>query len=422
MPRRLSWSFAAGLSLVALALLPGSAHAASVVTLESCGWQLRSDPVIVNVLYPDQAAVYYVAELPTPPPGVSYRIEGEFPHSRYMSFTAYNGLPMDHLPDVAIPADAGSSNPFIAGASRTVANRSYTVQLVDQPAPSDPAQRQPGALYIGAGQHETPAAEFYLMYRIYVPDQGSGLDGGVPLPQIEAVGPGAQEAGLSATACQNAREMLDNPQLEELQWQEAQASLPANAPESQKATNPPEWSVSSGLANGATGSRLGLGEEVSGGPGSNPDNEYVSAPVSTAYGRVIVMHGKAPTTPKTYQGQPVMGRGDLRYWSICQNSRTTRYIACLADYQVKLERYRYYTIVVSDPAHRPSGARNWIPYGPEPEAQLIYRHMLPSKKFFPYSAQGVAASGKPIEEVMGAYYPRTVYCTTAQFEEDKCGL
>lgn len=82
----------------------------------------------------------------------------------------------------------------------------------------------------------------------------------------------------------------------------------------------------------------------------------------------------------------------------------------------------FFILVVSAPEHRPSTVGNWLAFGPEPDGLLIYRHMLPSADFFPHSAQGVAASDDPIEEVMGEYFPHAVYCSASEFDENRCGL
>ena len=394
---------------------------ASEVALGDCGWAVRSDPAVVNVLYPDEAAVYYSTRLPMPPPGVEYRIHGQFPHARYMSFVAYNGLPMDALLDVDIAADEGSVNPFVPGAGRDASEREYTVRIVAERAPTDPAGREPGTLYVGGGQLGTPAPVFYILYRVYVADRGMGAAGGVPLPSVEAVLPGQGDVDVGQLPCGAAHSTFDALPLSALHEHYARASLPAPARPSASATNPPAWSVETGLTAALLG-RAGEGDLVSGGPASNPHNRYVAATVSRGHGEVLAIRGRAPTTPATFDGEPVMGEGQLRYWSFCQNSRTTRYVDCLSDSQVELDEDGWYTIAISDPAKRPRTARNWLPFGPEPEGQVLYRHMLPSASFFGQSAQGAAAAGVPLEQAMGDYYPRAAYCSAAQFEVDACGL
>lgn len=397
-------------------LSPFSARAQLDVLPGTCGWTVRSDPISVNVLYPDEDAVYYIAALPLPPPGALYRVTGEFPHARYLSFVTYNGLPVDSLLDSAIVPDHGSTNPFVAGADRTAAQRSYTVTVggIDPGGP-----RPANTLYLSPGQHGSPTAVGYLYYRIYVPDAGTAPRAGVALPRITLVlpaGEGSQDAAV--IDCEGVRDA--GPDLSGVQRSVAEAPTTATPVSYLRATAQPSWEVQSGLTAAVLG-RVGQGDLVKGGPGSNPHNNYIVAPISRSLGEVLVVRAKAPGVPETRAGQPVMGTGDLRYWSWCQNSRTTRYVDCLSDEDMTLGADGWLTIVVSDPAHRPRNAANWIAWGPEPDGQLIYRHMLPSEAFFPHSAQGVAAGTNSIDVAMGDYYPRGTYCSTAQFEEDRCG-
>ena len=97
----------------------------------------------------------------------------------------------------------------------------------------------------------------------------------------------------------------------------------------------------------------------SGGFLSNMDNAYVydrdqprlrqDASCSTA---------KAPTFAATYPSAPRMPTGEqLRYWSFCQNDPfNQRYIGCLRDDQVKLDKDGFFTIV-DQPAVRPAEVR-----------------------------------------------------------------
>lgn len=408
-------------ALVVLGMAVPARGGDSSLGLGSCGWIVRNDPTVVNVLYPDEDAVYYLAALPSTPPGFSYRIRGEFPRARYISFVSYNGLPVDALLDEDIVPDADSSNPFLPGADRTVPSRSYTVPLTAAPPPSDPASRVPGTLYIGEGQLGVPTPVPYLLYRIYVPDAGTGPRGGVGLPQIELVaGAGDTRADAEVIPCEGARDAA--PDVSALHDAVAGSAFPIRPPlPGRNATDPPTWEVQTGTTAAVLG-RVGQGDLVSGGPGSNPHSNYVVATISRAFGEVVAIRARAPVAPRTRDGQPTMSTGDLRYWSICQNSRTTRYVDCLSNEDVQVDDDGFFTVAVSTPEHRPSTASNWLAFGPEPDGLVIYRHMLPSPEFFPHSAQGVAASDDPIDQVMGEYFPHAVYCSASEFEENRCGL
>ena len=152
------------------------------------------------------------------------------------------------------------------------------------------------------------------------------------------------------------------------------------------------------------------------GPGflSNRDIAYVFAPTSRGFGKVLVLRGRAPTFADTRPGPAVMPSGEqLRYWSFCQyEPATQRVIDCRSDDRVSVGADGRYTIVVSTPEDRPASARaecgvTWLPWGPQTQGLLIYRHMLPDPSF----AQAIQNVPEPGAEqtVMGDYYPRGEY-------------
>src|SRR5438132_9198518 len=96
-----------------------------------CAWELRLDPNVVNFFYPDQAANYWITELPAAP-GETLTINGMYPHARYISLISYDGVfrAVDGLNDQHIQADPGSTNPFLLRAKRDASARSFSVSAV----------------------------------------------------------------------------------------------------------------------------------------------------------------------------------------------------------------------------------------------------------------------------------------------------
>jgi hypothetical protein len=161
----------------------------------------------------------------------------------------------------------------------------------------------------------------------------------------------------------------------------------------------------------------------SGGLFDNPDNKYVSTTFSRAFGQVLVFRAKAPTFPSTFEGDRVMGSGQLRYWSFCTNAQTTAYYACKQDDQIPVDDDGYYTIVVSTAAARPRNATEacgvaWVPVGPLSSSLLILRNMLPDPSF----AEAIQNASPGTEAAtLGEYYPRgTYYATPADFDRRGC--
>lgn len=123
------------------------------------------------------------------------------------------------------------------------------------------------------------------------------------------------------------------------------------------------------------------------------------------------------------RGAARMAAAQVRYWSICANDfPTTRYVACLEDDRIKTDADGFFTMVLSDPGHKPKlgPTDNWLPAGPYPDTFVLYRQMLPAPDF----AEAIERSPSPEEapRSMGAFYPQTKLCPKARFERDRCGL
>lgn len=103
-------SVLAGLLALACLMTPGIGHAQNS---RSCGWSLMaSPPGNENQFGPDVLARDYLTTFDASHQTIT--IKGRSPHTRYLSFVAYdlqNGVPVDgagHLCDSRIAADPGS--------------------------------------------------------------------------------------------------------------------------------------------------------------------------------------------------------------------------------------------------------------------------------------------------------------------------
>lgn len=379
----------------------------------------RVDAATVNVAFPDEAALYWAGAY-SGVPGARLRIEGRFPHARYFSFNLYDAAlrPTAALTDRDLEPDPGSVNPFRPGADRDARKRSYTAYVEPGPAPRHPA---PNTVHTGTGQ-----VAGVLLLRVYIPDRGRGETGGVGLPRVTLELPGGDTEAVRLVDCTGA----SKPSGDALNRLVADLSPPAEAdrapypgsrtPRFQKFVNLTTSVL--GLAAGGDGlepayeALLASPVAAAGGQGgflSNLDNAYVSAVVNRAFGQVLVLRGRAPSTPDTRDGTPRMpSRNDLRYWSICQNEfLTQRYMACRTDDQTAVGPDGRYTFVMSTTAQRPANARaacgvTWLPWGPSAEGVVILRHMLPDAEF----AEAIQrATFRREAATMGDVLPRATY-------------
>jgi hypothetical protein len=413
---------------VVMLLLPAAASAQGADT--TCSFALtRLDATTTNALAVDTNAVYWGGTYAALP-GTRIRIEGQYPHARYISWNVYDAAarPIDALSDVELAPDPGSSNPFLPGADRTVPDRSYTAFIEVGPKPAQPA---PNTLYTGDSRGGT------FLYRVYVPDAGRDQKGGVPLPRVTLEPAGGTGPAFTADQCRELQAPYAQP-INDLIAGASGLPDPTDDANGYPGRNPPNWRLFQNLCGSAVDVLLdnedgeALHDDAYGrcgnGPGflSNRDIAYVFAPTSRGFGDLLVLRGRAPTFADTRSGPTVMPSGQqLRYWSFCEyEPATQRVIDCRSDDRVVVGPDGRYTIVVSAADKRPAGARpecgvTWLAWGPQTQGLLIYRHMLPDPSFA-QAIQHVPAPGAE-QGVMGEYYPQSEYLAgPADFKAGGC--
>jgi hypothetical protein len=380
--------------------------------------------------YPDADATYWFARFVLPA-GSHLEITGTFPHARYMSFSSYaTKEPSASVHDTDIAPDPGSTNPFLPGARRDAAKRSYTMSIVAAARPSDPA---PNTYYAGADSTTS------LVYRVYTNDRGTDVAGGEPLPAFTLVGAdGSRVGGEEACARINTvdHDVQTSPPTTLEQWEDL-IHTPGLDPAVAPARRRPFFERFFNAPYNFIGdfrpeTRAGMPPTDGGGAFSNADTRYIYAAINRRFGPVMVLRGKLPTFPATQNGETVMGTGELRYWSICTNETPVsgRAVDCASDFQVRLAGDRRYRIVVSRRADRPRNAVGrcgvtWLDWGAQTEVPeqpgyglIIVRNML-ADPGFAHAAQSITELGTE-RRVMGPYYPSPAYTTRARFEALGC--
>lgn len=397
---------------------------------------VSADPYI-NVAYPDAGVKYWGAAFQVPK-GARLHLEGEFPHSRYMSLISYDeyGRPIESLADYLIEPASGGTNPFRLGAERDSDNRSYRVQIVDG-NPSEDYTRavvKQGEVNNTLHTPTSPLQQQVLIYRIYAQNEGTGETAGVSLPTPVVVTAEGKELRDEA-ACDyiDARQRL-KAKINALGVPIAkyrELITQADKPDTHPATHPSSWHIQldrESLLGIYTGNINDDARRSEGGFYPNLDNNYIRTVVNRKFGPVYVIRAKAPTTPTTYGGDEVMGDGQLRYWSVCSNKglAVTMVNDCLYDEHIPVDENGFFTIAVSRAEDRPRNAFaqcgiGWLPMADDgdgifdPDSSIVQiRHMLASDDF-PQAIQKIEYD-RDIEKVMGAFYPKSFYTTTNNFE------
>jgi hypothetical protein len=290
--------------------------------------------------------------------------------------------------------------------------------------PTRDRNRARNTVYLGdEGQ---PRYNASMVLRIYLPDRGRNQFGGVPLPEVAVRLPDGTEIEQPATC--SALTQQPSTGVTRADQQGNGPSIPnyttaKKHPDWERFFNVPRTMLrqfSQTLADE-------YGAESRGGFFSDGNNAYVYAFIARSLGRVLVLHGRLPNVPETYDGQRVFTRGQLRYWSMCSVSMqpygVTDTVGCVNDSRLVTNRRGWYTLVVSTPEDRPANASRqcgvtWLPWGIRPTAGLVMRNQL-ADPHFAHAVQQVRHPGTE-REVMGDFLPRGRYTGTRAFQRRGC--
>jgi hypothetical protein len=392
----------------------GSATATATATAPStpspCAWPIAAtdttldNNATLNRGTPDSGADYWIMPF-TVQSGLSIVLSGQYPDSRYASLQVYkpgggtfssNGV-ASALTDYRIKPNPGSVNPW----QRTAApGGKFTVTLR-----TDVRSGQTNTLPVAPAGTTTGTG--LLIYRIYLPAGGNASR--IPLPAVTLKRDGASKRLPLCPA--------------------TTTNVPA--PSSGQQAKPGASSTPSGKIEFARPA-----PQSGSGAGANADTGYLFAEVTPPEsGEVVIIRGKAPTTPTGSHPSPWPARGiDTRYWSMCDNLATTSTplvindlpggkidYGCRNDTQITLDSHGDYTFVVGTEAQRAAidnihGA-TFLPFSssqPTTPHILLLRNLL-ANPTFSQAIQNVPANSSPAAaaKVMGLYYPEATVCSLA---------
>jgi len=389
-----------------------------------------------NTAYPGTEITYWGAKFRTPA-GAVLRLLGQYPHARYSSLNAYEsngGVPTGSIPDRDIKPDKGSTNTSLPGRDRNAKKRDWTVRVVGGEAPSKPA---------GNTLYAQPSSDAYqdIIYRVYVSDKGRSRAGGVRIPTPElTLSDGTVLTGQALCSALNSNHDYKSQNVPTALYE----SL-VNWPGKDPLTNPAEadfsfvkfFNLPLSLARYKTQAEFDAAWQANpnevGTLYGNNDARYMTGAFSTRFGKVLVIKGSMPTTPKTFKGQRRAKSGQLVEWDMCtlESVATPKTNKCLFDEQVPLKgKRRRYTIVVAKNADRPKNATRkcgvaFLPADPDGDGVgrkdaglLLTRNVIPSAGF-KHAIQNVT-SPYDAAKVMGRYYPRGSYTSKAAFQKLGC--
>ena len=397
------------------------------VSTPTCAWQFEWTPFgLGNWFWADTANRWWY--MPIDKQWQQLTITGVYPNARFFSFAVYDNAPVstglaDRLFDAQIVPDQGNCNPF-AKSEKGNCNPSakpdptYTIKVT----------RNNNTAHNVIQLH---AKTGWLLYRLYLPNEGEGSMGGVSLPEVKVTHVNGKTTPLPTCPIFNRRS-----EMSQLQSQILPAEL--ENPLAHLSIPPVPDHIWFGVIKEPPPILL-----------PNPDNKYLVSFFMPRYesDRVIVIRGKMPAFPDTYRGQPVSHPApgfdtvQLRYWGLCQAELVSplTVTGCATDASTPLDGQHFYTIVISNDVLRPEWLPQsvvWLPWGDEKMVpKLIFMRNLLSSADFSQSVQNALAkgcgfnltfptppaqdaikhSGECAQAVMGPYYPEAVWCDRQTF-------
>ncbi len=404
----------------------------------TCFWfgPATIDNPATNLAYPEQSALYWGARFRLPT-GATLLLDGKYPHARFMSLNAYlDKGSTDDLFDTEIKPNKGSVNPYKVGASRYARNRAYQVAV---PGPGTTPRGYANVLDSPADGSKIQE----LIYRVYMPDGAADRStASLPKPSVK-LRSGKVVSGAKACRLINDSQRYFSMQTMPQAIYQALVNISVgdDARSKTPARDPLRWEKYFNLNLALSIFKYGtasesdrLTDKALGEKGAYYDNKavkYLVGPINQAYGKVLMLQGKVPTTPSSGKSVKKMGSGDMRFWSICSNSSPveTRGIDCVNDAELKglTDSQRNYTIVVSRAADRPTEAVAgckvaWLDWGDAQDVlgrdsgTLVLRN-LGSDPGFAHSTQQVGINDIAVttsetdhqRDVMGDYLPTGTY-------------
>jgi hypothetical protein len=405
------------------------------------------------VPFPDNAAKYlsYQFEIPKGKK-IAFKIEGEFPVARYMSFHVYDQVTEDAISsvyDAEITPNKNSVNPYRVGEDRYAEKRRYT-QWAACPD-TKTFKENADALKLNCSSEKDELVD--LWYRIYV------NEGKLDAPKITAydADTGEPMECPKVVLKEDSIATVEAPNGE----REPAEFLHGRTPAPFKNGDVQFYHPNS-RALGANNQVKYMATRLDGkgfvqGAGALLEKAVLRRKgVIHNIGDVTVLKFKVPKFPNTEKGlKTFSGKEEVRYWSLCVSGEKTDASNCLYDAQVKTvkgedgEDYAVVVIGADDPSLRNEVEKrgfNFLHHSQHRSPILFYRQMLARPDFagrienvvqinrtdFEVPGEDVRRSQIPPKKVekffgkthIGDYAPvgRQCYYGKTDFFEDYCGM
>lgn len=321
-------------------------------------------------ILPDEYANYFTYTLVRTNKNVGFRIKGEFPSTRYMSFNVYSlhdNATQGSIVDYKIATDSGKPNPFLVSKDSADVGTNYTVHILPEK-------------YVDEGLSNTLPFDndvrFLLMViRLY--DYNIDDFGGVEYPTVEAF----TLDNSNETAEINPVRL---PRALSLRSIVRRVSLPKMVKRLGvvfETENTVQTTIESSDRQYYTVPFHAINDD---GFIENNDNRYLLSAITKQEDEVYVFRFKPPSYTT---GPENINQTDVRYWSFNLGNRATYNFNAIKDEDALLDEMGYVNIVL---AHQDTELEkraeqlgfNFLEWNmPWKEGFILFRHMLTNPDF-----------------------------------------
>lgn len=330
-------------------------------------------------------------------------IQGQFPYARYFGINLYDA---DEATDFAGLADremvpnTGSRNPFAIGGHNQKSidpdHRSYTIWLVSESVAARLGKEQVRMLtnHVNIMTYPDGISMLAYMNRVYRPNRGQNLLGGVPLPTVKALKLDGTKATPPKLMHQLGRAVEDIKS--KLHMFLFNRDFIAN------------WNLMKKFA----GSReIRFHRVTDAGLFPNAHMEYIVASLDQFYWNkvAVLTMKKTPNADDTFDGGDLQNNVDVRYWSFCVGDLAgTGTPDCLCDDEIHKNPDGSSVTIVIAPFYLKSKIQqaglNYMAWGLTFKPLVIHRHMLAAEDFAGKIGNVHAIGRPPAEKDRNADY------------------
>ena len=362
-------------------------------------------------ILPDEYANYFTYTVVRTNKNTAFRIKGDFPSTRYMSFNVYSlqdNSTQGSIVDYQINTDSGKPNPFLANADSVEVGGKFTVNIIPERYKDEELQNKL--------VFKDDVRFLLMVIRLY--DFNIDDFGGVEYPTVEAFTLNKKEEVAETKPVRlpralNLRKIVRRVSLPKMVDRLRVVFETENTVQTDVSkTDKPQYTIPFHAINDD-----GFIE--------NNDNRYLMAAITKQENEVYVFRFKSPSFTTGHEN---INKTDVRYWSFNLGNEATYNFNALKDEDALLDKHGYVNLVLASKDEEIQKRTEELGYNflewnmPWKRGYILFRHMLANPDFeaqiddVPQIEFGMEDfKSTEAQNYMGDYAPQGIRMSKADF-------